>query len=149
MHSPLPRPLPLSLAHPLALCFLTDHGTVDNWLSIFAVPVSLRIKAGSHGMRHGAQQGVTVPVMEQYQLLLLVGNEAAATSQWTAAHLEYLECGITGEHKVLIRTHEAKDNRRGAAYDHHIGADGHRKRGNHSSQIQPALDGGCQLRDAL
>lgn len=139
----------LSPARTHALCFLADHGTVDNWLSIFAVPVPLRIKAGSHGMRHRAQQGVAVPVMEQYQLLLLVGNEAAAASQRSAAHLQYLECGIAGEHKVLIGTHKAEDNRRGAAYDHQIGANGHRERSNHSGQIQPALDGGCQLRDAL
>lgn len=87
-HSLLIHPTSLS---SLALCFLANHGTVDNGLGIFAVPVPLRIEAGGHGMWHGAQQGVTVSVIDQHQLLLLVVNKAAAASQRPTAHLQYLE----------------------------------------------------------
>jgi len=95
-----------------------------------------------------SQQGVAVPMMNEKPVLLM-GYETTAPPQGPPAHLEDLQRGILGEHKVLVGPHEAEDNGKGSAQDHQVGSNGHGTRGYHCAQINPALDGRCQLRDAL
>lgn len=94
------------------------------------------------------QQGVAVAVVQQ-QAVLLVGYEAAAAPQGPPPHLQDLQRRVPGEHIVLVGPHHAEHNGKGPADDHQAGADGHGMRGNHCAQVNPALDGRRQLRDAL
>lgn len=93
------------------------------------------------------QQMVAVSVSQN--TMLPIDEETTSSSQWPSAHLQQLNGWIRCKNKVLVRSHEHKDDCKCTAHDHSVAQEGNGCWSEHCSQVDPATDRWRQFTNAL